>query len=106
LPRQFDIVENLNPIRRGRGPYPFLLILQHDRVSSMASIVVAPLVEVSAMRDVARLNPVVEVNGRRYSAVIAELAAIPRQSIGRVVGSAESHRYHIVAALDLLFTGI
>jgi hypothetical protein len=35
-----------------------------------------------------------------------ELAAIPRNSLDRVVGSAESERYHLIAALDLLFTGI
>jgi hypothetical protein len=35
-----------------------------------------------------------------------ELAAVPRQTLGRAVGSAESQRYDIIAALDLLFTGI
>jgi hypothetical protein len=35
-----------------------------------------------------------------------ELAAVPRQVLGRIVGSAEANRYAIVAALDLLFTGI
>jgi hypothetical protein len=29
-----------------------------------------------------------------------------RRTLGRVVGSAEANRYEIVAALDLLFTGI
>jgi hypothetical protein len=37
---------------------------------------------------------------------IEDLAAIPKSTLGRVVGSAEPNRYEIVAALDLLFTGI
>ena len=53
-----------------------------------------------------RLHPTIELGGRRYTMFVQELAAVPRQLLGRVVGSAEAHRYAIVAALDLLFTGI
>jgi hypothetical protein len=34
------------------------------------------------------------------------LAAVPRTVFGKTVGSAEPQRYEIVAALDLLFTGV
>jgi hypothetical protein len=34
------------------------------------------------------------------------LAAMPRIGFGKPVGSAEPQRYEIVAAIDLLFTGI
>jgi len=104
LAHQFDIVENLNPT--GRGHYPFLVILQHDRVSSIGSVVVAPLSETKSLSKGARLEPTVELEGRRYAIFAQELAAVPRQVLGRVVGSAARERYAIVAALDLLFTGI
>jgi hypothetical protein len=35
-----------------------------------------------------------------------ELAAVHRRSFGRVIASAESQRYAIIAAIDLCFTGI
>jgi toxin CcdB len=104
LPLQFDVVENLNAASRRQ--YPLLLILQHDRVSSIGSIVVAPLKEEQAELAGNRLQPTLEVDGRRYVAFIEQLAAVPRQALGRAVGSAEAHRYDIVRAIDLLFTGV
>jgi hypothetical protein len=38
--------------------------------------------------------------------VAEELAAVHRRSLGQVVDSAAADRYQIIAALDLLFTGI
>ena len=104
MSRQFDLVENLNPT--GRGQYPFLAVLQHDRVSAIATVVVAPLIP--ANRGVAgmRLHPSVDIDGIRYLILMEELAAIPRQMLGRVVGNLDVNRYELVAALDMLFTGI
>jgi toxin CcdB len=104
LPQQFDIVENRDPA--GRRRYPFLIVLQHDRVSSTTSVVVAPLVEDTSALARTRLHPQLVVAGRGYSVFVEDLAAIPKLTLGRVVGSAEPNRYAIVAALDLLFTGI
>jgi mRNA-degrading endonuclease toxin of MazEF toxin-antitoxin module len=104
LPQQFDIVENLNPI--GRSRYPYLVVLQHDRVSSIGTVVVAPLTESSLALAGTRLHPVIEVGGRSYVVLTEELAAIRSGMLGRVVASAETGRYAIVAALDLLLTGI
>lgn len=104
MPQQFDLVENLDP--NGPGQYPFLIVLQHDRISSTSGVVVAPLVEASPAFAGTRLHPRVAVAGRQYFVFIEDLAAIPKGTLGRVVGSAEADRYSIVAALDLLFTGI
>jgi hypothetical protein len=52
------------------------------------------------------LHPAVEVSGSLYVVLVEETAAIPRQMLGRVLGSAEAKRYEIIAALDMLFTGI
>jgi hypothetical protein len=38
--------------------------------------------------------------------MVEELAAVHRRTLGRTVGSAELQRYELIAALDLLFTGI
>ena len=39
-------------------------------------------------------------------AVTPELAGIPRKSLGVQVGDLSHRRYDIIAALDLLYTGI
>jgi hypothetical protein len=46
------------------------------------------------------------MSGRHYVVVMEELAAVEPNSLGQTIASAESIRYDIVAAFDLLFTGI
>jgi toxin CcdB len=104
LPQQFDLVENLNPA--GRQAYPFLVVLQHDRSSSTRSVIAAPLFVSNPALVRTRLHPSIQIQGRQYVVLTEELAAIPRQLLGRVVGSAESLRYDLIAAIDPLFTGI
>jgi toxin CcdB len=70
------------------------------------SVIAAPLVEWTATLASSRIHPSIEINGRKHVALIEELAAIPASIFGANVGSAESQRYEIIAALDLLFTGI
>jgi hypothetical protein len=38
--------------------------------------------------------------------LVEELAAVRSRTLGQTVGSMESERYSIIAAIDLLFTGI
>jgi toxin CcdB len=52
------------------------------------------------------LNPRIAVGGVDYILLTHLLAAIPVAALGNPVGSASSQRDAIVAALDLLFTGI
>jgi toxin CcdB len=104
LARQFDIVENLNSARRSQ--YPFLVVLQHDHVASLRSVIAAPLVKASARLTESRLHPSLTVTGQDFLILVEELAAVEPNSLGRAIGSAETIRYEIVAAIDLLFTGI
>ena len=102
--RQFDIVENLNPLTSGR--YPLVVVLQHDRVSTFSVLVVAPLVRSSPALTATRLHPSIAVDGRDFVAMVEELASVHRRTLGRVFGTAEHRRYEIIRAIDLLFTGI
>lgn len=104
MARQFDIVENLNVGRRGQ--YPFLVVLQHDRVSSLRSVIAAPLVAAGPGLTPSRLHPAVVVAEQRYLLMVEQLAAVETNSLGRAVACAETVRYEIIAAVDLLFTGI
>jgi toxin CcdB len=104
MPRRFDIVENVNKSKRDL--YPFLRILQHDHVTSIQSVVVAPLVRAGSGPASGRLHPILELEGQNYVVLIEDLGSMARSRLGRVVGSAESRHYEIIAALDMLFTGI
>jgi toxin CcdB len=69
-------------------------------------VIVAPLVPADRGPAPGRLHPILEVEGQRYVILTEDLGSMPRNRLGRVVGSAESHHYEIIAALDMLFTGI
>jgi hypothetical protein len=102
--RQFDIIENINPITRRR--YPFSIVLQHDSVSVVATVIVAPVAQVQSGLSATRLHPPIVIEGRQYLIITEELAAVHRRTIGRVIGSAEAARYSIIAAIDICFTGV
>jgi toxin CcdB len=100
---QFDL------FRHGRNKrYPFLLDLQADLLRDLATRVVAPLTPVKRVggKAISRLNPIVEVEGARYAVLFQELAALPVMALGAPAGSLRTRRDELIAALDLLFTGI
>ncbi len=98
---QFDIY-------RGRGEgVDFLLDLQDEMLESLSTRVVAPLALPETVGPPMKtVNPRISVGGLDYILLVHLLAAIPASSLGARVGSAASQRDAIIAALDLLFTGI
>jgi toxin CcdB len=103
MPRQFDVVANPDPEEAARRPY--LLVLQSDLVSGLASTVVAPLVVREMMKGADQLNPVMVIEGREYWLATHELFAVERRVLRSAVANLDAQRYAIIAALDLLFTG-
>ncbi len=102
---QFDVY--LNPNAGTRKTIPYLLDVQADLLDRLASRVVVPLVVMDEMVAAARhLNPQFKIKG--YSVVMstAELAGVPVRSLGEKIASLKNRRDEIIAALDLLFTGI
>jgi toxin CcdB len=103
---QFDVYRNANPATRARIPY--LLDVQSDLLDPLATRVVVPLCKPEVLKGklAERLNPVFEVEGRRMAMLTPELAGVSRKILSERVGNLSNERYSIVAALDLLFTGI
>jgi CcdB protein len=97
LPQQFDLVENLNPVARVQ--YPYLIVLQHDRISSVSGVVTAPLVRTSPTFERTRLHPTVNVAGQTYAIFVEDLAAVPSRVLGRVVGTAEANATRLLLRL-------
>jgi toxin CcdB len=100
---QFDLFR-----QGGNTRYPFLLDLQADLLRDLATRVVAPLTSVKRLngKPIGRLNPVVKIDGKPYAILFQELAAIPTKALGSPAGDLRDRRDELVAALDLLFTGI
>lgn len=103
--RQFDVVANPDPIEAQSRPY--LLNLQSDLVYELTSTVVAPLIPKTEMVGARRLNPIVVVDGREFWLAAHEIFAIDRRILNKgSVANLADNRDAIIAALDLLFTGI
>jgi toxin CcdB len=99
---QFDVFRN----PRG-GAYPLLLDVQSNLLAPLATRVVVPLAPLKKYgKPLSRLNPTARVQGVEYVLVFQELAAVPRSVLGRPRGSLTSRRSELIAAVDLLFTGI
>lgn len=102
---QFDVYRNSNPATSEVIPY--LLDVQTDMLDALATRVVVPLVTSGAMgKSARRLNPEFEIGGILVIMSTAELAGVSVRSLGEKVFSLREKREEIIAALDLLFTGI
>lgn len=102
---QFHVYRNLD--RSSRQRFPFLLDVQSDLLESLATRVVVPLGETDAKRPaVARLMPIFEVEGRPVVMRTSEIAGIARKAVGEHVASLAERRHEIVAALDVLVSGV
>lgn len=103
---QFDVYRNPNTASRTRILY--LLDVQSDLLDLIATRVVVPLArpDVIGNKAAERLNPVFMVEARRVVMLTPELASVPRTAIGVRVANLSAHRNEVIAALDLVFTGI
>ena len=102
---QFDAYLNPNPATRKAIPY--LLDVQADLLGTLATHVVVPLVLVEEMKlNIKQLNPQFKIKGVSVVMSTAELAGVSTRAYGEKVVSLKNKRDEIIAALDLLFTGI
>lgn len=103
---QFDVFRNANSA--GADRYPYLLDVQTDLLDTLATRVIIPLARPATVGNqaAARLNPRFTVQGEEYILLTQELASIPGKTLGPHVDSLAAKRDDIIAALDLVFTGI
>ena len=86
-----------------------LLDVQTDLLEDLGTRVVIPmapaagLVKRSAMQ---KLTPLCVVDGKEYVLVTPQLAGIATKELGPAVSDLSTERASIIAALDLLLTGI
>ena len=89
------------------GSVPLLLDVQADLLSDLKTRVVVPLIlEAKAKQEVLpRLKPVFQVNGKSYIMMTTDIGTIRTKELGTHMGTLNSHRHDIMAALDFLFQG-
>jgi toxin CcdB len=100
---QFDFYKN----PRG-GSYPLLLDVQADVLSRLATRAVVPLMSLKryGAKPITRLNPIAKIAAVDYVLLVQELSAMPASALVSKHGSLAARRADIVAALDLLLTGL
>jgi toxin CcdB len=103
---QFDVYQNKNP--RSKATYPLLVDVQAELLDGLQTRVVIPLTKLPAMmrRPIGGLVPTVMVAKVGYLLLTPELAGVPISSLGKAVANILDQRLVIIAALDLLITGV
>ena len=103
---QFDYYAN--PNGQSREWAPFIVDLQHDMLSSLATRVMAPLVVARPTGEptMQRLNPVISIDDQDYFLSTAEMAAVPVKELSSCRGNLSEYRGELLAAVDLLFTAV
>lgn len=102
---RFDIYRNPG---KSKLRFPYLLDVQSDFISGLATRVVIPLRAMdafSSMNPPADLCPVIEVDGKDYFLDTPQLGAIPANELKEYVRSAQGSQFQIMAALDKVFGG-
>jgi toxin CcdB len=101
---QFTLHRNTN--RQTQGRYPFLLDVQNDFLDALKTRLVIPAVKLPHQNPITRLNPLFEWEQEHYLLMVQEMAAIPSNNLGAPVTELGELRGEILAAIDLLITGI
>jgi toxin CcdB len=103
---QFSIHKNTNAATRAQ--VPFLLDVQHPLVAHLEFRLGIPLIPVGDFDspDIKKLVPTALINGKAYSVVVPLLAATPKAQFGAVVADLRERRGEIIAAIDMLVSGI
>ncbi|HTV79016.1 MAG TPA: CcdB family protein [Steroidobacteraceae bacterium] len=103
---QFDVCKNRDSATRSR--FPLLLDVQSDLLGILTTRVVVPLSPAPADDGgvIKQLTPVLTIDSKRYRMVTPQLAGISTRELGQVITNVAHQRPAIIAALDLLFTGI
>ncbi|WP_413060583.1 CcdB family protein [Sphingomonas carotinifaciens] len=94
-------------VHRLRDDGAYALNCQADTLSHLNTRLMVPLwAPDRAPLPMRRLNPIFEVDGRRMMMVTQFAGALPIAEIGAPVYSLAEHDLTIMAALDLLLTGV
>jgi toxin CcdB len=85
----------------------YVVDVQSDLLQDLATRLVVPVYPVTEeVRLISRLNPTVDIEGRRHFLATQEMTAVRKVSLGEKIRSMADERDAVIAAVDLLVTGI
>ena len=87
--------------------YPYLLDIQSDIIGELNTRLVIPLhrLKKGASAPVARLTPVIQVEGNDVILMTHEMASVRGKQLGQAVMDASPFRHTIKSAVDFLLDG-
>ncbi|MEX0943540.1 MAG: CcdB family protein [Pseudomonadales bacterium] len=103
---QFVAYQNSNPASREQ--FPWLLDIQSNLLDDLLTTIVVPLSpsESVAHITISKLNPVLDLDGDRFTAMVQDMAGVGRNQLGRELFDLSHYRAEIIAAVDFVLSGI
>ena len=102
----FDVYINQN--KKSGEAYPYIVDIQNSLISDIATKIVIPLGKLSHLRheNMTRLTSIIEYENEQFVLLTPQIASIPSKSLQNPIGSIESMRDKIIAAIDFAITGL
>ncbi|ALS35089.1 hypothetical protein PTRA_b0644 [Pseudoalteromonas translucida KMM 520] len=103
---QFDVY--INPSKKSREAYPFIIDIQNALISDITTRIVIPLGKFNHFRSeqMDGLTPLIKYEDEQYVLLTPQIASMPSKLLKDPVGSVVSLRDEIIAAIDFAITGI
>jgi toxin CcdB len=102
--RQFDVFSN--PSRRGTEERPYVVVVQSGFLDDVGTRVCVSLIAERFLKPTNRLNPAFDIKRQKFYFLPVEIMTIPDRLLRTRVANLEEYRDRIIAALDLVVTGI
>lgn len=103
---QFDVYKN--PSKKSRQAFPYIIDIQNALISDITTRIVIPLGRLSHFRNekMDGLTPIIKYENDEFILLTPQIASMPVNLLRNPVGSVETMRDDIIAAVDLAITGI
>lgn len=101
---RFDVFRNPS----GSKTHPYVVVVQHDLLDRLPTRMVIPLVRRDQLGGavVSRLNPECVIDRRALVLLTQQMGAVRASELTKRVTSLADRGAEIVAALDVLFSGV
>ena len=103
---QFSLYRNED--NSSNETYPFFIDIQNSLLSDLNSRIVIPLSPYAALNnnEAKKLCPVIHLDEGDFVLLTHQITSVPKSIINDEVTSLENFRYEILAAVDMLTSGI
>ncbi len=103
---QFSVY--MNEDKATKRTYPYFLNVQNDLLDELNSRVVIPFSTPGVLkhRDAKKLCPIIQIEDRDFVLLTHQITTVPSAFLNSQIVDVSSFRVEIIAAIDLLFTGI